>query len=146
MNSGGEEKVPDPFSPPYQGRYKSFPIQGGQNLIRVLRYVERNPVRAKLVDQGQNWRWGSLWHRVHENEASADWLQRWPGGEPADWLDRVNAKGESEEELQALRESTNRGRPSGSPQWQKTKAQLLNLDSTLRPRGRPRKSDDEGSM
>jgi hypothetical protein len=31
----------------------------------VLRYVERNPLRAKLVKEAEAWRWSSLWHRVH---------------------------------------------------------------------------------
>jgi len=30
----------------YQGRFKSFPIQTDGHLLTVIRYVERNPVRA----------------------------------------------------------------------------------------------------
>jgi len=30
----------------YQGRFKSFPIEQDGHLLTVLRYVERNPVRA----------------------------------------------------------------------------------------------------
>ncbi len=33
----------------YQGRFKSFPIQSDPHLLIALRYVERNPLRAKLV-------------------------------------------------------------------------------------------------
>ncbi len=33
----------------YQGRFKSFPIQQDEHLLTVLRYVERNPLRAKLA-------------------------------------------------------------------------------------------------
>ena len=40
----------------YQGRFKSFPIQGDEHLYTVLRYVERNPVRANLVAQAELWR------------------------------------------------------------------------------------------
>lgn len=127
----------------YQGRYKSFPIQAGENLMRVLRYVERNPLRAKLVDQAQNWRWGSLWRRAHNDPRESAALQRWPGGEPADWLEQINRRRESAEELQALRESTNRGRPFGARRWQKREAESLGLSSTLRPRGRPRKTENK---
>ena len=38
--------------PFYQGRFKSFPIQKDEHLLTVLRYVERNPLRAKLVEDG----------------------------------------------------------------------------------------------
>src|SRR3954468_8889671 len=30
----------------YQGRFKAFPIEVNEHLLAVLRYVERNPVRA----------------------------------------------------------------------------------------------------
>src|SRR3569623_757048 len=33
----------------YQGRFKSFPIAADEHLLTVLRYVERNALRAKLV-------------------------------------------------------------------------------------------------
>src|SRR5258707_6113475 len=35
----------------YQGRFKSFPIQADDHLYTVLRYVERNALRANLVAQ-----------------------------------------------------------------------------------------------
>jgi putative transposase len=35
----------------WQGRFKAFPIQEDEHLLTVLRYVERNPLRAGLVDQ-----------------------------------------------------------------------------------------------
>jgi putative transposase len=48
----------------YQGRFKSFPIASDEHLLAVLRYVERNPLRAGLVDRAEDWRWGSLFRRV----------------------------------------------------------------------------------
>ena len=39
--------------PLYQGRFKSFPIQEDDHLWTVLRYVERNPLRANLVEAGR---------------------------------------------------------------------------------------------
>jgi hypothetical protein len=35
----------------YQGTFKSFPVQSDAHLLTVCRYVERNPVRARLVDR-----------------------------------------------------------------------------------------------
>ena len=37
--------------PLYQGRFKSFPIQEDDHFLTVLRYVERNPLRANLVER-----------------------------------------------------------------------------------------------
>ena len=44
----------------YQGTYKSFPVQDDNHFLSVCRYVEQNPLRAKLVDRAEDWRWSSL--------------------------------------------------------------------------------------
>jgi len=36
----------------WKGRFKAFPIQADERLLTVLRYVERNPVRAELASVG----------------------------------------------------------------------------------------------
>jgi putative transposase len=46
---------------PYGGRFKTFPIEEDEHLLAVLRYVERNPVRAGLVEKAEDWQYGSLW-------------------------------------------------------------------------------------
>ena len=43
----------------WQGRYKSFIAEGGKHLLAVLKYVERNPVRAGLVKRAEHWPWSS---------------------------------------------------------------------------------------
>ena len=42
--------------PVYQGRFESFPVQSDEHLLAVLRYVERNPLRANLVQRARHWR------------------------------------------------------------------------------------------
>jgi len=51
----------------WQGPYKAFPIEQDGHLLTVLRYVERNAVRAGLVTRSRDWPWGSAaWrHRTH---------------------------------------------------------------------------------
>src|SRR5205814_6203726 len=44
----------------YQSRFKSFPIEQDHHFLSVCRYVERNPLRARLVRAAGNWRWSSL--------------------------------------------------------------------------------------
>ena len=39
----------------WQGRFKAFPIEGDEHLLTVLRYIERNPLRAHLVDRAEDW-------------------------------------------------------------------------------------------
>ena len=66
------------------------------------------------------------------------WLRRGPVTRPEPWLKFVNHKEEAAE-LEAIRESVNRGAPFGNPRWRETTAGRLGLESTLRPRGRPPK-------
>ena len=35
----------------YQGRFKTFPIEADDHLLTVLRYVERNPLRAAMCER-----------------------------------------------------------------------------------------------
>ena len=41
----------------WQGRFNAFPIQQDQHLLTVIRYVERNPLRAGLVGRAEQWPW-----------------------------------------------------------------------------------------
>ena len=123
--------------PLYQGRYKSFPVQEDDHLLRLCRYVERNPLRAGLVNRAEQWRWSSLWHRTQG--ALPDWLHAGPVALPARWVKWVNGA-ETEAELEALRCSVLRGCPYGEGGWQQRTAKRLGLTATLRPRGRPPKA------
>ena len=43
----------------YQGRYKAIPVEPGEHLLTVFRYVERNPVGARLVARAEDWPYSS---------------------------------------------------------------------------------------
>ena len=64
-------------------------------------------------------------------------LSAWPIERPSNWTTLVNAV-ETEAELESLRKSVQRGRPFGQPDWQKTIAKRLGLESACRPTGRPK--------
>jgi putative transposase len=119
----------------WQGRFKAFPIQQDEHLLSVLRYAERNALRARLVRKADNWHWSSL--RLRQSSADASLLASGPVPLPSNWLQLVNEP-QTEAEVEAIRTSINRGRPYGSQRWQKRAARHLGLESTLRPRGRPR--------
>jgi putative transposase len=125
--------------PVYQGRFKSFPIQTDDHFLTVARYVERNARRAKLVRRAESWKWSSLWRRCQDNPQLTAWLSNWPVERPRNWLAQVN-DAEEAEKLEALRCSVQRGRPFGNAAWVVRTAKRLNLESTLRPRGRPKGS------
>ena len=120
----------------YQGRFKSFPVQSDEHLLKVCRYVERNALRAKLVRRAENWRWSSLWRGRQEQDATS--LVAWAVPQPSTWLEIVNQP-ESETEVAALRRSVQRGAHFGEESWTEATAKRLHLESSLRPTGRPRK-------
>ncbi len=123
----------------YQGRFKSFPVEPDEDhLYAVLRYVERNPLRAGLVSRASAWRWGSLRRRVAPEPGDARLLHAWPVPEPEGWAEWVG-RPQTEAELEALRKCVARGSPFGEPGWQERTAGRLGLEFTLRPRGRPKK-------
>jgi putative transposase len=126
----------------WQGRFKAFPIQQDQHLLTVIRYVERNPVRARSIPVRKAERWP--WSSIGSPPAGIEVPKLHPGPVPrgAGWLEYVNEP-QTEAELADVRESISRGRPYGSDQWTRATARRLGLESSLRPRGRPRKAAEK---
>jgi len=120
----------------WQGRFKAFPIQQDAHLVTVLRYVERNPVRAGLAERAEAWPWSSL--RWWGSPGRPAFLSEWPIERPHGWRRLVNMP-LGERDLAAVRLSVTRGRPRGDDRWTARIARHLGLESSLRPRGRPRK-------
>ena len=130
--------------PLYQGRFKSFPVQEDRHFLTLCRYVEANARRAKLVRKAEAWRWGSLWARRNRQSVLAPLLRPWPVDRPRTWLADVN-RAIDEETSQRVQQSLLRGVPLGDAAWISRIAKRLGLDSTLRPRGRPRKDEKKSS-
>jgi len=124
----------------YQDRYKNFIVQSDGHLYNVLRYVEGNALRARLVPQAELWRWSSLHQFTPDGR---HYLTDWPVPRPTDWTDLVN-RGISAQELDALRHAALRGRPYGDESWVESTVKLYGLESTIRPRGRQPKGSAEG--
>ncbi|MBI2725810.1 MAG: transposase [Polaromonas sp.] len=125
----------------YQGRFKSFPVETDEHFYTVVRYVERNALRANLVERAEDWRWSSLWRREFGSVEAKSLLARWPLPMSADWTAHVN-RPQTPAEVDAVRNSIRRGCPFGSAGWQTRTARRLGLDWTLRARGRPRKQPE----
>ena len=57
----------------FQGRFKAVLVDRQAYFLEVCRYVELNPVRARMVKAPQDWAWSSL--RTHMGlEGAPDWL------------------------------------------------------------------------
>ncbi|HEY3158802.1 MAG TPA: transposase [Vicinamibacterales bacterium] len=115
----------------YQGRFKAIPIEADRHFLWVCRYVERNALRANLVERAEDWRWSSLWQRQHQR--SGPTLSPWPVTAPVDWLTHVNTP-QTDAEIESFRRAVNLGQPYGEEEWSRT----IGV-GTARPRGRPRR-------
>jgi putative transposase len=127
----------------YQGRYKSFPVQTDESLLKACRYVERNALTAGVVERAEDWRWGSLWVRAHGTAEQRAVLSDWPVERPPDWTAWVNAAITAKERLR-WESSLSRNRPFGDDQWTARAAKQLRLEHTIRSEGgaHGRKSSD----
>jgi putative transposase len=98
----------------YQGRYRAIPVQSDHHLVTLLRYVERNPLRAGIVTRAEDWRWSSLRGRCGT-------LQRLPITSAPftfkdDWREYVNAVTSTEEES-SIRQAISLNEPLGDSTW-----------------------------
>jgi putative transposase len=121
----------------YQDRYKSFPTESNDYCQTLIRYVEQNPLRAKLVDKAEDWRWSSLWRREQGSEKEKKLLAPLPIDLPGNYLQSVNQV-LKEDDLLTVRNSVNKGRPYGKDEWVDTMVEEHNLGHTVRGRGRPK--------
>jgi REP-associated tyrosine transposase len=112
----------------WQGRFKTFPVQRDEHLLMVLRYVLQNPVRSGLAASIDDWPWSSCCRNELADPC--------PVEVETDWLAHVDEP-LSASQLASIRQSVNRQRPFGEPDWQTTIAGLFGLESTMRPGADP---------
>jgi putative transposase len=124
----------------WQGRYYSCPL-GEDHLWAALRYTERNPVRAGMVEDAAEFPWSSA--RIHVGggwDGLVDvglWAARWTLTEWREFL----AATEFERESDAIRHSTHSGRPLGSANFVKRLETALARPLAARQGGRPKKKE-----
>jgi putative transposase len=98
----------------WQGRFASFPMDES-HLLACARYVELNPVRAKLVRRAADWRWSSA--RAHLKGRDDGCVVARPLLELApDWRDFL-AEGLSAPDHAAIQSAERTGRPLGAPRF-----------------------------
>jgi putative transposase len=93
----------------YQGTYKSFVVDTDGYFLSVLKYTERNAVRAKLSETAESWRWGSAHIRLTGTLKQRALLAELPVDLPRQyrvWLNEL----EPTEQLRELRRLVNGAR------------------------------------
>ena len=124
----------------WQNRFFSCPLDG-EHLVKVVRYVELNPVRARLVESPEQWAWSST--RAHL-AGRPDKLIRGelPAGlkEIGDWSAFL-AAGLAEDDARLIRDHQSTETPLGNAAFVGQIEQLTGRNLHRRPRGRPRSDE-----
>ena len=116
----------------WQGRFASFPMDEG-HLLAAARYIELNPVRAKLAGNAKSYAWSSA--RAHLAAKDDDLVKVSPLLEIApDWAGLLSA-GPAGEDWNQIRKHQHTGRPLGGEEF------VDKLESAL---GRPLKKRKPG--
>ncbi len=130
----------------WQSRYYSCAIEG-VGMASLMRYVELNPVRAKLVRSAADYAWSSAVTHLGGRDAAElveleQWRKEWRPEEWARWL------GQGEEridEARAIREATHAGRPLGSADFVRGLERAMERKLTPGKAGRPRNAQVLGA-
>jgi putative transposase len=98
----------------WQGRFSSYPLDE-QYLLAAVRYVEQNPVRARLVERPWQYAWSSAAAHVRKRD---DVLVKVKPmlGRVADWREYLSTEQDSTD-TEILRRHVRTGRPLGSPEF-----------------------------
>jgi len=101
----------------WQGRFASFPMDE-RHVMACARYIELNPIRARLAKRPQDWPWSSA--RAHLTGKPDGVTDIAALGKPVgDWKAFLKS-GISDDELNALRSGERTGRPAGDDAFIRT--------------------------
>jgi hypothetical protein len=127
-------------------RLPLFQCQGDYELFeRTLQQAHQRVAMRTLASCVMPNHWCLvLWPRTQGDADQRALLNDPPSVWPTNWVKWVN-RPQTEEEEQALASCIARGRPFGTPEWVAAAASQLGMETTLRPRGRPKKSPEKGS-
>jgi putative transposase len=126
----------------WQGRFFSSALDETY-LWAAIRYVERNPVRARMVRRAQNYKWSSAAaHCGLKEDAVLTTDRAWVAqirsvGDWSEWL----AEGDRPEQVEVLRRHVERGLPCGAAGFIRRLERRAGQMLRLRARGRPRKGE-----
>ena len=81
---------PPGSGPVYQGRYHSKLVKTDLYYYSLIKYIEQNPLRARLVDKAEEWKWSSAFFRKSNKEKFCDLLDAGPLSLPKNWNKTLN--------------------------------------------------------
>ena len=123
----------------WQGRYFSS-ASDEVYAYQAIRYVELNPVRAKMVTSAVDYEWSSA--RVHSGLEESELLARLPTqyqpSRQSDWLSYLN-ENEDADLIAVIRRNIEKGLPCGNEDFISKLEKVTHRALTFKPVGRPKK-------
>jgi putative transposase len=113
-----------------------------------MAYVERNPVRARIVERAESFRWSSAAGRLG-GDRDREWVDfsRWRAEYTRDqWRQVLETSVEEDAFGRRLQEASRRGRPLGQESFAHGLEQLAGRPLLPRAVGRPGKPSPEGDQ
>ena len=129
----------------WESRYKSSPVDTDEYLLACARYIELNPVRARMVAAPEQYRWSSCRYRF--GDVSCEWLDNDPCY-LALGLTQAQRQKQYRQFLHAaipdgewnlIREAVQRGQLTGNQRFIDEVEQILGKRIEHRAQGRPSK-------
>ena len=123
----------------WQGRFYSC-ILDERHLYATIRYIESNPVRAKLVKKAENWQWSSTKAHLSKNKGKSIFTLADVANyiEVDDWREYLSQK-EDESIIAKIRSNTLSGKPLGNEIFISKLEKICGSSLKTLPRGRPKK-------
>jgi len=121
----------------WQGRFASF-VMSERHLIGATRYIERNPVKAALVERAEDWPWSSAAaHCGADGDSLAErkWLIERTAGMISTWSEHLAWRRDDTELAVQMRKRESTGRPLGDSDFVKEIGELLSRDLLPKKRG-----------
>lgn len=130
----------------WEGRYKSSLVDSEAYLLACCRYIELNPVRARMVARVEDYPWSSFQHRMQQNHCNTLLDEHPCYRELADnplerqehYKQYVNA-GIPDNEFQLIQQAVNRNQLTGGSRFIDEIEQITGKRLELRGQGRPKK-------
>lgn len=125
----------------WQGRFYSC-VLDEPHFILAARYIERNPVRAGLVDEPWQWPWSSAVAHTNRKEDELINLENFRNitGMRYDSWEKYIVSSEEENFLQKIRTHSLTGRPLGAPLFVEGLEEKFHRSLSALPKGRPKRN------
>ena len=127
----------------FQGRYASYPMDDA-HLMVAARYIENNPVAAKMVARAEDWPWSSA--RAHlglADDGLTDAARL--GAHVPNWRAMLARGLEAADDDERIARALRSGRPTGDPAWLKALSERCGIITAPPRRGRPPHTSKTGT-